>query len=106
MERRRLAPRSSMWGHSRFRRYLDYVMTAKADIVEAYFARWQDDLDRAKDLLADQKYYLEAWLVLSCYLGAFALLRFPTLRDTEAYKGVVLQYSDMKDFYEQIDLLF
>jgi len=81
-------------------------MTTKADIVEAYFARWQNDLDRAKDLLADHKYYLEAWLVLSCYIGAFASLRFPTLRDTEAYKGVILQHSGMKDFYEQIDLLF
>jgi hypothetical protein len=81
-------------------------MTAKLNFVEAYFARWQADLDRAKILLADQKYYLEAWLVLSCYIGAFASLRFPTLHDTEAYKRVVLQYSGIKDFYEQIDLLF
>jgi len=81
-------------------------MTAKPDFVEAYFARWQGDLDRAKILLEDQKYYLEAWLVLSCYIGAFASLRFPSLRDNEAYKDVVLKYSGMKDFYEQIDLLF
>ena len=81
-------------------------MTAKTDFVGAYFAHWDDDLNRAKTLLADQKYYLEAWLVLSCHIGALASLRFPTLRDNEAYKGVVLQYSGMRDFYEQIDLLF
>jgi hypothetical protein len=81
-------------------------MSAKTDFVRAYFASWEDDLTRAKTLLADQKYYLEAWLVLSCHIGAFASLRFPTLQDNEAYKSVVLQYSGMKDFYEQIDLLF
>lgn len=74
--------------------------------MQDYFARWDGDLDRANTLLADQKYYLEAWLVLSCHIGALASLRFPTLHDNEGYKCVVLQYSDMKDFYEQIDLLF
>ena len=74
--------------------------------MQEYFARWEGDLERAKTLLADQKYYLEGWLVLSCHIGAFASLRFPTLRDNEGYKSVVLQYSGMKDFYEQIDLLF
>lgn len=81
-------------------------MTTKADILKDYFARWDNDLDRAEILLKEQKYYLEGWLVLSCHIGAFAALRFPTLRDNEAYKGVVLQYSGMRDFYEEIDLLF
>lgn len=74
--------------------------------MQDYFARWDGDLDRARTLLADQKYYLEAWLVLSCHIGALASLRFPTLRDNEGYKRVVLQYSGMKDFYQQIDLSF
>jgi hypothetical protein len=81
-------------------------VTAKADIMQDYFARWDDELDRAGTLLAEQRYYLEAWLVLSCHIGALASLRFPTLRDNDSYKCVVLQYSGMKDFYEQIDLLF
>lgn len=79
---------------------------AKADFVQAYFSRWDNDLDRAKTLLAAQEYYLEAILVLSCHIGALASLRFPTLADNAAYKRVVLEYSSMRDFYEQIDLLF
>lgn len=81
-------------------------MAAKADFVEAYFARWDKDLGRAKTLLAGQDYYLEAMLVLSCHIGALASLRFPGLADNVAYKRVVLDYSGMRDFYEQIDLLF
>ena len=81
-------------------------MTTKADIVKDYFAGWDNDLDRAKTLLSEQRYYLEAWLVLSCHIGALASLRFPTLYDNEAYKRVVLNYSGMLEFYEQIDLLF
>lgn len=81
-------------------------MVAKADFVQAYFSRWDNDLDRAKTLLAAQEYYLEAMLVLSCHIGALASLRFPTLADNAAYKRVVLEYSGMRDFYEQIDLLF
>ncbi|MBI2985954.1 MAG: hypothetical protein HYY45_04220 [Deltaproteobacteria bacterium] len=81
-------------------------MTIQADILKAYFARWDNDLDRAKTLLSNQSYYLEAWLVLSCHIGALASLRFPTLHDNESYKRLVLNYSGMSDFYEQIDLLF
>lgn len=74
--------------------------------MQDYFTRWDHDLDRAKSLLEDPKYCLEGWLVLSCHIGALASLRFPTLRDNEGYKRVVLEYSGMRDFYEQIDLLF
>ena len=81
-------------------------MTAKADVMLDYFTRWGDDLDRAKSLLEDPKYCLEGWLVLSCHIGALASLRFPTLRDNERYKLVVLEYSTMRPFYEEIDLLF
>lgn len=81
-------------------------MTARVDVVQDYFARWDDDLDRVKTLLASTKYYLEAWLVLSCHIGALASLRFPKLADNKGYKRLVLEYSGMRDFYEQIDLLF
>jgi hypothetical protein len=84
----------------------DTDVTTKADILKDYFAGWDNDLDRAKTLLSDQRYYLEGWLILSCHIGALASLRFPTLLDNESYKRVVLEYSDMADFYEQIDLLF
>ena len=81
-------------------------MTSKADFVKDYFAEWDNDLNRANTLLSEQRYYLEAWLVLSCHIGALASLRFPTLHDNESYKRVVLNYSGMPEFYEQIDLLF
>jgi hypothetical protein len=84
----------------------DAGVTTKADIVKDYFAGWDNGLDRAKTLLSDERYYLEAWLVLSCHIGALASLRFPTLHDNESYKRVVLNYSGMPEFYEQIDLLF
>lgn len=58
-------------------------------------------------LLADSKYYLEAILVLSCYIGALGSLRYPGEKeDNKAYKTVVCEYSGKKDFYEQVDLLF
>ena len=74
--------------------------------MQDYFARWDEDIDRARTLLENPKYYLEGWLILSCHLGALASLRFPTLRDNEGYKRVVLQYSDMRDFYDEVDLFF
>ncbi len=52
------------------------------------------------------EYYLEVWLVLSCYVGAFGSLRYPQLRDNERYKKVVRKYSGMEEFYGQVDLLF
>jgi hypothetical protein len=33
-------------------------------------------------------------------------MRYPTLRDGEAYVKVVLEYSGKREFYEQVDLLF
>ena len=81
-------------------------MTGKALFVEEYFKRWRVDIEKAGELLANLSYYLESLLVLSCYVGAFASMRFPTLRDGEAYVKVVLEYSGKREFYEQIDLLF
>jgi hypothetical protein len=78
----------------------------RADVIRDYFEGWQEDLARAKALLGDPKYYREAILVLSCYIGALGSLRYPGDQDNKAYKTVVREYSDRRDFYEQIDLLF
>jgi hypothetical protein len=81
-------------------------LTGNTDVIRDYFEGWQEDLARAKSLLDDQKYYLEAILVLSCYVGALGSLRYPGECDNTAYKTVVREYSGRRDFYEQIDLLF
>lgn len=81
-------------------------MTEKADVIRDYFEGWQEDLARAKSLLGDPKYYREAILVLSCYVGALGSLRYPGEQDNKAYKTVVREYSGKRDFFEQIDLLF
>ena len=81
-------------------------MTEKCVTIKAYFEGWQENLARVKMLRADSKYYLEAILVLSCYIGALGSLRYPGEKDNKAYKRVVREYSGKKDFYEQIDLLF
>lgn len=81
-------------------------MTEKCETIKAYFEGWQENLARVKMLRADSKYYLEAILVMSCYIGALGSLRYPGEKDNKAYKRVVREYSGKKDFYEQIDLLF
>lgn len=81
-------------------------MSGKALFIVEYFKRWRRDIDKARELLANNRYYLEGLLILSCYLGAFASMRFHTLRDSEAYVKVLIEYSGKRDFYEQIDLLF
>lgn len=63
-------------------------------------------MNRASELLSESRYYLEGILILSCYLGAFAAMRYPSLSDREAYIKVVLEYSGKTDFFNQIDLLF
>lgn len=74
--------------------------------IEEYFKVWEKDLIKAKYLLTQNEYYLEAILVLSCYIGALASLRCPQLNDNKSYKKTVLEYSGKKDIYEKIDLLF
>ncbi|MGQ0694383.1 MAG: hypothetical protein ACT4OL_02260 [Nitrospiraceae bacterium] len=56
--------------------------------------------------MGDPKYYLDAILVLSCYIGALGSLRYPGEQDNNAYKTVVREYSGKRDFYERVDLLF
>ena len=77
----------------------------KAYFIKAYFDKWDRDVSRAAELLESGRFLLEGILTLACYLGALAALRFPTLRDYEAYPKLVVEYSDARDFYEQIDLL-
>lgn len=76
------------------------------ELIAEYFKVWKQDLSKAEKLLNQDEYYLEAILVLSCYIGALASLRYPQLKDNESYKKTVLQYSGKKDIYEKIDLLF
>jgi len=81
-------------------------MTTKTHYMKAYFEQLEKDLVRAQSLLGKTNHYLDAILLLSCHIGSFGSLRFPKLRDNEAYKKVVLEYSGKRAFYEQIDLLF
>jgi len=79
---------------------------SKRFYIEEYFKRWHRDVARTKELIDGKRHYLEGVLALSCYLGALGAMRYPTLRDGEAYVKVVLEYSGKRDFYEQVDLLF
>ena len=81
-------------------------MGDKTDFIDAYFDNWSRDIERAKTLLRDDRFVLEGYLVLVCYLGALASQRFPLLKDNEAYRQFTLEYSGKRAFYEQIDLLF
>ena len=81
-------------------------MSEKTFFIDAYFEQWNKDVLKSAELLTSSRFYLESILVLSCYIGAFASMRFPSLKDGEAYVKVVLEYSGKRDFFEQIDLLF
>jgi hypothetical protein len=81
-------------------------MSDKVFFIDKYFEQWEKNIQKATELLENCHYFLEGILVLSCYLGAFASLRFPALRDGEAYVKIVIEYSHKKEFFEKIDLLF
>jgi len=81
-------------------------MNEKSEWIRRYFEIWRDDLARVEKLLKSKDYYCEAILILSCYIGAIASVRFPLRNDGEAYKMVVKRYSGMRHLYEKIDLLF
>ena len=79
----------------------------KSDSLNAYFDQWSEDVNRAEVLLRSEEYFLEGLLVLSCYIGALAQLRFPQTKDDwKSYKEIVSKYSGLNDIYENIDLLF
>jgi hypothetical protein len=79
---------------------------SKENFIKAYFEEWNSDLSWVEGLLSDGTHYLGVILILSCYVGCLGLLRYPACQDNEAYKRVVLEYSGMKDSYEEIDLFF
>ncbi len=75
-------------------------------MINAHFDLWREDIKRVKILLQSQEYYIEAILVLSCYIGALAAERFPGSGDREAYIKIINRYSGLKSFYNKVDLLF
>lgn len=81
--------------------------TNKLHLITEYFEQWGEDVARAEALLASDDYPLEGLLVLSCYIGAFARMRYPLeTKDWRSYKDVVWEYSERRDIYGNIDLLF
>jgi hypothetical protein len=80
---------------------------AKLHFITEYFRQWRHDVARAEALLTSNECFLEGLLVLSCYIGAFAKVRFPQeTKDWKSYKKVVWEYSGQKNIYENIDVLF
>lgn len=80
-------------------------MGDKSFFIEAFFDQLDRDIRKAQELLETPRYYLEGILVLSCHIAAMAAMRFPQERDGQAYVKLVLDYSGLRSFYEQIDLL-
>lgn len=80
---------------------------AKLEAVKEYFSCWQKDLSRSKALLESDEYFLEGLLVLICYIGALARVRYPQeQKDWKSYKDIVWEYGEKKELYGNIDLLF
>lgn len=78
----------------------------KSDIMIAYFDKWDEDVNRAGYLLSANDFFIEGTLVLACYIGALAHLRYPSEKDWKSYKRIVSEYSGFPDIYDNIDLLF
>lgn len=81
-------------------------MSDKRDFIEAYFRSWEKRFLRAKTLIDSEEDSYEGVLVLLCYISTFSAMRFPDLKDGDAYRKMLLEYSGVKDFFEQIDLKF
>jgi len=75
-------------------------------MIHAYFDLWREDIKRVKILLQSQEHYLEAILVLLCFIGALAAERFPGRGDRDAYIKIINRYSGLKSVYNKVDLLF
>jgi hypothetical protein len=52
-------------------------MGDKSYFIDAYFDKWNRDIERAETLLRDDRFVLEGYLVLVCYLGAFGFAEIP-----------------------------
>ncbi len=52
---------------------------------------------------------MDGWLVLSCLIDSFASVQYPMPLERynrQKYLEIVRQYSDKKNFYRKVDLLF
>jgi hypothetical protein len=78
----------------------------KTEWIKTYFDTWREDISRVEILLNSSDYFLEAILVLACYIGALASARFPGRGERDSYKRIVDRYSGLKSIYNRIDLLF
>src|SRR3974377_1508627 len=80
---------------------------AKLQMIAEFYSQWEKDVARAKTLFETDEYFFEGLLVLSCYIGALARLRYPQeTKDWKSYKKIVSEYSGQIAIYENIDLLF
>ena len=79
----------------------------KLETISQLFNEWNADVARAQTLLTSEDFFVEGVLVLSCYIGALARLRYPLeTKDWRSYKTIVWEYSGQRAIYENIDLLF
>lgn len=80
---------------------------AKLEMITKFYSQWENDIARAETLFGSDEYFYEGLLVLSCYIGALARLRYPQeTKDWKSYKRIVSEYSGQNAIYENIDLLF
>ena len=79
----------------------------KSYFIEEYFKNWENDIDKAAEMICSPRYHLEGILVLSCYIDAFAGMYFPEEHENrKAYLKVLREHSGHEELFEQIDLLF
>ncbi len=77
----------------------------KLDFIRPYFEKWEHDIKRAESLLRGEEYFLEGFIVIACYIGALGSLRYPSVKDWQSYRDIVINYSGLSDTFENIDLL-
>jgi len=83
------------------------MTNAKLEMIAKFYEQWGQDVARAETLFNCDDYFFEGLLVLSCYIGALARLRYPQEDDDrKSYKIIVSEYSGQKSIFENIDLLF
>jgi len=79
----------------------------KLETISQLFDEWNAYVARAETLFTSEDYFVEGVLVLCCYIGALARLRYPQeTKDWRSYKTIVWEYSGQRAIYENVDLLF
>jgi hypothetical protein len=78
---------------------------SKIEIIEPFFTKWENDVQRAEELMNDKNYFIEGLIVVVCYIGALGALRYQGEKDWKAYKDIISNYSGYTDTFENIDLL-